>query len=488
MLRAEALRAQFEARRALEADRLLKLEEHQRKLGEDRLVRGILQRHGGNLELALPEVMSAAPGVGLKLSEEIGKAEKAREEARKTAGEAMKVEIENARSRTEYGLGLLRGLGEKPHPEVYGLVRKQITEIDPDLSDLLPETYEPERVQALHNIGLKASEFYERQQKGLEAAIKGDWRKGIGTVLSTAQSEEDWQEMRSAFKALGAPERELGFFGAAYSPEAAARAAELTMSPEERSQAAARASEAKKREMEMSGTLPMTEYQRAQVAGDAAQRGIAAGHLSVARAREAREGAADLTAVVGPDGAPILVPTSEAKGKRPVKTGASGVRSVTSGDANRLADFQTALDDVEALKTALSGSRATGTGAWFGAVIPAWMTDITGVGTESKQKQATIDRVKQVIGKTLEGGVLRKEDEIKYEKILPTIKDPGPVAAKKLSGLEEALTLRMERQMEALEDAGYDVSSYRSRVAVPGGGGGSGESRYDRYLKSRGRQ
>ena len=37
--------------------------------------------------------------------------------------------------------------------------------------------------------------------------------------------------------------------------------------------------------------------------------------------------------------------------------------------------------------------------------------------SEARQAQADIDRVRQRVGKALEGGVLRKEDEEKYKKI-----------------------------------------------------------------------
>lgn len=140
-------------------------------------------------------------------------------------------------------------------------------------------------------------------------------------------------------------------------------------------------------------------------------------------------------------------------------------RPVTSGDAGRIADYDTSLDDLKALDTVLTETKgATGTGAAIGAALPAWVTDLTGAGTDAKKRQGVIDRVKQVIGKTLEGGVLRKEDELKYEKILPTIKDTAAVAASKIAGLEKAIRLRRETQVEALADAGYDTSRYAARA------------------------
>jgi hypothetical protein len=76
--------------------------------------------------------------------------------------------------------------------------------------------------------------------------------------------------------------------------------------------------------------------------------------------------------------------------------------------------------------------------------------------------------VKQVIGKTLEGGVLRKEDEIKYEKILPTISDPPAVAQSKLEGLQKAITQRRSTTIDALKDAGYNVEAFEARTPAAG--------------------
>jgi len=166
-----------------------------------------------------------------------------------------------------------------------------------------------------------------------------------------------------------------------------------------------------------------------------------------------------LVAVMGPNGEPVLVPRSQAAGQRPASTREQG-RPVTSGDAGRLADLDTSLDDINALGRALG---VTGTGSKIGASLPNVITDLTGLGADSKARQATIDRVKQVIGKALEEGVLRKEDEYKYEKILPTIGDPPTVAAAKLEGLWNAIQLRRRTTLDSLADAGYDTGRYAAR-------------------------
>jgi len=172
-----------------------------------------------------------------------------------------------------------------------------------------------------------------------------------------------------------------------------------------------------------------------------------------------------LVSVMGPDGRPILVKRSQAEGKTPASSREQG-RPVTSGDAGDLADFDTSKDELAAVRAAISPEDSTGIVAQVGAKIP-YVTQITGWGTDAKKRQAVIDRVKQVIGKTLEGGVLRKEDEAKYEKILPTIGDAPDVAKAKLDGLDAAIDKRKQRRLDALNDAGYETGRFSER----GGGG-----------------
>lgn len=169
--------------------------------------------------------------------------------------------------------------------------------------------------------------------------------------------------------------------------------------------------------------------------------------------------------VVGTDGQFQDLAGVAPPGSKPANTREQG-RAVTSGDAGRIADFDTSMDDLGVLGSVLSASGSTGTTAKIGAGVPNWVTEYTGWGADAKKKQALIDRVKQVIGKALEGGVLRKEDEVKYEKILPTVGDPNDLVLSKLAGLGDAIKLRRTRTIESLEDAGYDVSKFQARGSM----------------------
>jgi hypothetical protein len=144
-------------------------------------------------------------------------------------------------------------------------------------------------------------------------------------------------------------------------------------------------------------------------------------------------------------------------------------RPVLSGDANRIAELRSSMDDLKTLRgTIAAPGETSGTGAMakLGAVVPNVVTEMTGFGMAAKSKQAVIDRVKQVIGKALEGGVLRKEDEAKYARILPTIGDPDQVVLTKLNGLDTAIKQRLEQQIETLAQAGYNVSGFGGPAAA----------------------
>lgn len=95
------------------------------------------------------------------------------------------------------------------------------------------------------------------------------------------------------------------------------------------------------------------------------------------------------------------------------------------------------------------------------AGLPDWITRPTGMGTATKQKDSVIRIARQIIGKALEGGVLRKEDEVKYEKMLPSLTDSDVVAQSKLTNVQDMLTQRYNDRMRFLQQSGYDVSGFQ---------------------------
>jgi len=74
--------------------------------------------------------------------------------------------------------------------------------------------------------------------------------------------------------------------------------------------------------------------------------------------------------------------------------------------------------------------------------------------SRARQIQADIDRIRQKVGKALEGGVLRKEDEEKYKKILATITDTPETAEYKIRELINDIQTDFNRYIDAQEMGG----------------------------------
>jgi len=79
--------------------------------------------------------------------------------------------------------------------------------------------------------------------------------------------------------------------------------------------------------------------------------------------------------------------------------------------------------------------------------------------TGANQMKQLVASTKQVIGKGLEGGVLRKEDEYKYEKIIPNIGDTKEVLKVKYKQLRDLLVNEHRNTLKALMEVGYNTSN-----------------------------
>lgn len=84
--------------------------------------------------------------------------------------------------------------------------------------------------------------------------------------------------------------------------------------------------------------------------------------------------------------------------------------------------------------------------------------------SDARKAQAKIDLVRQRVGKTLEGGVLRKEDEEKYKKILATLNDEPSTAIYKIDSLIETMDRDMETYIEEQRSAGRRVGQQTGPV------------------------
>jgi len=76
----------------------------------------------------------------------------------------------------------------------------------------------------------------------------------------------------------------------------------------------------------------------------------------------------------------------------------------------------------------------------------------------AKLFDADIRRIRQVIGKMTEGGVLRKEDEYKYLEMLPNMSDTPKVARYKAQQFGAMLKRDYQNHVKMLRDQGYDTT------------------------------
>lgn len=119
-----------------------------------------------------------------------------------------------------------------------------------------------------------------------------------------------------------------------------------------------------------------------------------------------------------------------------------------------ITDSQIALSSLQDLRETIKGNESKiGPIVGLAALNPY---------SDSRKIQAEIDAVRQRVGKALEGGVLRKEDEEKYKKILATITDTPSTAISKIDQLVKDVTRDIETYQNNQQLAGRNVSSTQS--------------------------
>ena len=77
--------------------------------------------------------------------------------------------------------------------------------------------------------------------------------------------------------------------------------------------------------------------------------------------------------------------------------------------------------------------------------------------TDSQAINSKLKASSQAFGKYMEGGVLRKEDEVKYEKMFPQLKDTPEVASRKLEIVRDMLQKKQQSDLDAFQSQGYDL-------------------------------
>lgn len=126
----------------------------------------------------------------------------------------------------------------------------------------------------------------------------------------------------------------------------------------------------------------------------------------------------------------------------------------------QISSTQSALDSLKDLRTILhENEQFIGPVSGLQAKLP-W--------SDARKVQADIDRVRQRVGKALEGGVLRKEDEAKYQKILATLTDEPSTAIYKLDQIAHELENDLNTYKETQKSAGRRVDTSKKADSASG--------------------
>lgn len=124
----------------------------------------------------------------------------------------------------------------------------------------------------------------------------------------------------------------------------------------------------------------------------------------------------------------------------------------SSATAGTIADMSKGLQTLQDLTSLVGG------GDYAGGVVQGNLRQFNPLDNQFKEQQALIDASRQIVGKALEGGVLRKEDEEKYKKILPTLQDSREVALAKLNYISGVISQNLQ-QYRSLVGAGDSPST-----------------------------
>jgi len=136
--------------------------------------------------------------------------------------------------------------------------------------------------------------------------------------------------------------------------------------------------------------------------------------------------------------------TSAAKVKAPKKLSAANVLKVNEGNAIPKT-LDTIAETIETNKDL------------FGP-IEGRIRSLNPYDTKGQVLDAEIRAASQQFGRYMEGGVLRKEDEIKYRKMFPAMSDTREIADGKLDIVRKLLRRKQESDLDALGKQNYDLT------------------------------
>lgn len=132
---------------------------------------------------------------------------------------------------------------------------------------------------------------------------------------------------------------------------------------------------------------------------------------------------------------------------------------LTTGAIATITDTNKGLQAISDLQ------KMVGSSDYAGGKIQGTLRQFNPFDQTFKTQQAMVDTARQLVGKAMEGGVLRKEDEEKYRKILPVMDDDATVAQAKLKYLQNLIGQNLQQYIALQTRNGGSPSSLEEALS-----------------------
>lgn len=441
-------------------------EDNQRARAKEQQFEALAQQFGDDPETFVKEVSRLDPKMGATMAELYAK-------TRKEKFSAYGAQLDSETKQLELATRELQSIPDGDVPTAAAWRGKWVSR-DPQLDQILPPPEAlatPDVRQQVLGLGLSTVEFNKARADGVKAFISGDYRKGLGNTLAVAPSLEAAQatiaEAKAAVPRSAQGDVSLfeGLLAQSNGDLAAFQAAAGNAALDQKDRAAIsdKATDNARADTQFQELMrhnQATEGQNAQTKAEAARHNRAMENKPTGGSGDDTGGLVD-TVINNPMLWDELTPT--VKGKIAGALAAKGFdgfgKPMSNAAIKQVAESKSAIDSLKDLRKVLQDNEQyIGPIAGLQALNPY---------SEANRAQARIDLVKQRVGKTLEGGVLRKEDEEKYKKILTTLRDVPATAISKIDGLVMTLDNDIKRFTAEQRLAGRRVNQ-EAKTSITG--------------------
>lgn len=135
-----------------------------------------------------------------------------------------------------------------------------------------------------------------------------------------------------------------------------------------------------------------------------------------------------------------------------METGSSG-GSLTAGQQKELSDIDTSIELMGSLPATIKKYESKM------SPVQGRLNALNEYDVDAQTFNANMKAISQMVGKAMEGGVLRKEDEEKYRKMLPTINDTPQVAYNKVQTVVKMLYIQKKVKEKTYGGATADFTT-----------------------------